>query len=218
MCNLYRHESNHDAIAKLVKQLKLDLHMSPTLGNYAPAYVGADQDGPILTPTEGGLELRMVRWGFPPAKAGSKKPITNIRNLESRWWRDVNREWLFKPEYRCLVPFDRFAEPVPGEGRKNAWFTTGETAYFAGFWRPWRGERLMPVEGKSRRQRIEATLDLFAFMTCEPNEVVKPIHPKAMPVVLVSADDCRAWLDGIDPRYLQRTLPSDKLEHLDAIA
>lgn len=91
-------------------------------------------------------------------------PITNIRNLGSRWWRNVNLQWLFEPEYRCLVPFDRFAEPVPGQGRTNAWFTTGTTAYFAGFWRPWKGERLMPVEGKSRCQRIKTELGLFAFM------------------------------------------------------
>ncbi|MEO9970110.1 MAG: SOS response-associated peptidase family protein [Hyphomonadaceae bacterium] len=212
MCNLYSHESNHQAISKFVEQLDLDLTMGSNLGNYAPGFVGADQDAPVLRPTGHGLELSMVRWGFPPAKAGSKKPITNIRNLESRWWRDVNRQWLFEPVYRCLIPFDRFADPVPGQGRKLAWFKPATTAYFAGVWRPWTGERLIPVEGKSRRQRVETQLDLFAFLTCEPNAIVEPIHPKAMPVILTKPDEAKDWLSGVDPKSLQRPLAEDKLE------
>jgi hypothetical protein len=33
----------------------------------------------------------------------------------------------------------------------------------------------------------ETTNDIFAFLTTEPNAIVAPIHPKAMPVILTSA-------------------------------
>ena len=37
--------------------------------------------------------------------------------------------------------------------------------------------------------------DAFAFLTCDPNPLVAPLHPKAMPVILQS-EDYDAWLDG----------------------
>ena len=154
-----------------------------------------------------------MRWGFPPAKAGSKTPITNIRNLDSRWWRDVNREWMMEPDYRCLVPFSRFAE-WDVKAKANAWFsTTTDQSFMAGVWRPWKGERLMPVGGQARRQRIEAELDLFAFLTTDPNSIVAPIHGKAMPVILTEPDECREWLcGGEDSLRLQRPLRDDQLK------
>jgi putative SOS response-associated peptidase YedK len=34
---------------------------------------------------------------------------------------------------------------------------------------------------------------VFAFLTCEPNPVVAPIHPKATPVLLAEEDEAK-WL------------------------
>lgn len=50
----------------------------------------------------------------------------------------------------------------------------------AGLWRPWSGERIKGEEGE---------FHLTAFCTTEANAVVKPIHPKPMPVIL-SHGDC----------------------------
>jgi putative SOS response-associated peptidase YedK len=33
----------------------------------------------------------------------------------------------------------------------------------------------------------------MAFLTCEPNAIVRPVHPKAMPVMLSPAD-FNTWL------------------------
>jgi putative SOS response-associated peptidase YedK len=83
-------------------------------------------------------------------------------------------EYLTKREYRCLVPFTAFAEPV----RDGTWFVVPghEVAYFAGVWRPWHGERLAEVQGKARRQRVMGDYELFAFFNTDANDVV-PADP-----------------------------------------
>jgi hypothetical protein len=37
---------------------------------------------------------------------------------------------------------------------------------------------------------------LRAFLTTEPNDVVGPIHPKAMPVILSYPEECDIWLSA----------------------
>jgi putative SOS response-associated peptidase YedK len=59
----------------------------------------------------------------------------------------------------------------------------------------------------------ETTNDLFAFLTTEPNAVVRPIHSKAMPVILTGREQIEAWLSAPNPEALklQRPLPDDAL-------
>ena len=87
----------------------------------------------------------------------------------------------------------------------------------AGIWRPWSGDtRLAPVEGKKNRQRVSAELNLFAFLTTEPNAIVAPIHPKAMPVVLTEIEECAEWLSGGEEGLsLQRPLTDGLLRLLE---
>jgi putative SOS response-associated peptidase YedK len=125
--------------------------------------------------------LDAMAWGVPLETAGKtpgttvKKNITNVLNLESPFWRAM----LVKPEQRCLVPFTAFAEPRPNAGREEVWFTVenAPSAAFAGIWRP------------------SLVGNVFAFLTCEPNPLVAPIHPKAMPVIL-HPEDYDRWLGG----------------------
>lgn len=129
----------------------------------------------------GHLVLDAMIWGVPNTMPG-KRPgttrtshVTNVRNLSSPFWKSM----LSKPEQRCLVPFSEFAEPKIGHGREECWFHVSETpiACFAGIWRP------------------SEVGNVFAFLTCEPNPLVKPIHPKAMPVIL-QPEDYQLWLTG----------------------
>jgi hypothetical protein len=54
---------------------------------------------------------------------------------------------------------------------------------------------------------------LFAFLTTESNEIVHPIHSKAMPALLTTADEWDTWLDGPVEQAiaLQRPLANDLL-------
>jgi putative SOS response-associated peptidase YedK len=54
----------------------------------------------------------MMHWGMPPPLRTGGPPVTNIRNMSAPHWRG----WL-KPENRCLVPFNSFAEYVPSRTR-----------------------------------------------------------------------------------------------------
>jgi putative SOS response-associated peptidase YedK len=66
-------------------------------------------------------------------------------------------------------------------------------AFFAGVWTRWTSVR--KVRGG------ETTNDLFAFLTTEPNAVVAPIHPKAMPVILTMPEEVETWLNTPAPRF-----------------
>ena len=215
MCNLYRHKISSAELTAFAEALQIPTGAGFAKGNFEPDYVGADADGPVLAVEDGELVMRTRRWGFPSWKDGGK-PITNIRNLDSSWWKGANGEYISKPEYRCLVPFDSFAEWDAAE-KGNAWFTIdADLPCFAGFWRPWHGERLKEIEGKKRRQREVDDWELFAFMTTEPNDTVAAIHPKAMPAIITTASEAKSWLAAEEGSLaLQRPLPDGMVSRME---
>lgn len=206
MCNLYHQTTTHD----LARQVFPDrpIRIDPSAGNLAPGEVYPDQMAPIITAEGDGLVLRRARWGLPSppqfhSKSGIDRGVTNVRNTGSPHW----RRWL-GPEHRCLVPVDRFAEPRPGKGAGNAWFSLKEDGpmFFAGIWVPqWTSMRKLK-DG-------ETTDDLFGFLTCEPNAEVAEIHPKAMPVILTENSELTNWMTATwsVSRQLQRSVNDDTL-------
>lgn len=57
---------------------------------------------------------------------------------------------------------------------------------------------------------------IFGFLTTNANEVVKPIHPKVMPVILTTQDEIETWLtaEWSQASHLQRPLSKTDLKLL----
>ncbi|WP_426017007.1 SOS response-associated peptidase [Brevundimonas sp. DWR2-3-1b1] len=234
MCNLYRQRSGPQAIIDIAKAMR------STVGNLAPGDVYPDYAAPIVrTAADGMRELALSRWGMPSSsraiyEAATKRAdklrakatefdfqdllknepdsgTTNVRNTASTHW----KRWL-EPSHRCLVPFTAFSEPGRDDAGKYrpVWFKLAgddpdPLAFFAGIHLPaWEGVR------KIKKGWEQA--DLFAFLTTDPSEPVKSVHPKAMPVILTKPDDIEAWMTApwSEASALQRALPDGALATL----
>ncbi|MDP9790768.1 putative SOS response-associated peptidase YedK [Agrobacterium tumefaciens] len=210
-----------------------------SLINLMPAYqMNPDQMGPIVRNTaDGKKQLVHARWDLPSPRfvlekaakakaeklAAKGKPFdleelirmeadrgtTNVRKLNFPHW----TRW-FGVEHRCLVPVTSFAEPDPASKQDggivpNAWFARDEAKslmFFAGIHVPqWQSVRKV-------RDGL-TTDDLYGFLTTDPNDLVKPIHDKAMPVLLLTKEETETWMRASweKPKGLARRLPNDAL-------
>jgi putative SOS response-associated peptidase YedK len=177
MCNLYAMTAPVSEMKKLFGPFEGDQANLPLFEEIYPG-----KPAPVLRRADAGLRLESMTWGFPGPASARGRPVTNVRNLASPFWRSA----LDRPDRRCIVPVTRFcewtADPDPVTKRKaKVWFgmqdAHPELFAFAGLWRPGEGG------------------PFFAFLTCEANATVGAVHPKAMPVMLRPADALK-WIDG----------------------
>ena len=187
MCNLYSMTATVDEMKKLFGPFQGDRSNLPAFDEIYPGKMA-----PVLRCGEGGgLTLEMATWGFPGPAAAKGRPITNVRNLSSPFWRSA----LERPDRRCIVPVSRFCEWTGEVGSKRkVWFGMAEhhepLFAFAGLWRPGEGGPFM------------------AFLTCDSNKLVGAVHPKAMPVMLRAAQT-KQWLDGTRADACALAIPFD---------
>lgn len=207
MCNLYNITTTRDAVIAFTKAFRDKAGWNQPSYDVYPGY-----QAPVVRVGEDGeREIARVNWGMPspPEVVKNYDPgVTNIRNLKSAHW----RRWL-GPTSRCVVPFTSFAEPdpankVPGGRTPNVWFAGAKDRplmFSAGFWTPWKGVR--------RVRDGEREYELFGFLTTPPNEIVAPIHERAMPVILTTPDEVDLWLTGAwdEVKHLMRPLPGNML-------
>src|ERR1700745_629326 len=197
MCNLYSITRSQEAMRRAFRVMRDLTGNLPILPAVFP-----DTMAPVVrTAPDGERELITMRWGFPPPPNLGSAPVTNVRNLKSPYWRG----WL-KAEWRCLVPATSFCEWTDSRPKVTHWFALDEARplfAFAGIWRLWTGER----KGESGEHR------LFAFLTTESNDVVHPIHAKAIPVLWTAEHEWDGWLEGSieEAIALQKPLASELL-------
>src|SRR5919109_5131214 len=161
----------------------------------------------------GRREAGRLRWGLLPGRWAERRsggPLINAR-VETLRHQGAFAE-SFR-ERRCLIPADGFYEwRRDDSGSHPFWISRadGELFAFAGIW------AMLPArEG-------EGELVSCAIVTCEPNELIRPLHDR-MPVVLMPDAEAR-WLEpGAEAKELASLLapaPEDLLvlrEVVDAV-
>jgi putative SOS response-associated peptidase YedK len=183
MCNRYRKTAKQ---AELAARYGVDA-IYPEDVTFPLPELFPDRDAWVIRQETGSSHLGTMTWGFPRKVPGKRidkvtgepmlldTKVTNVRNYTSPFWKSA----LANTDRRCLVPFTSFSEYGPGPTGKRPlfWFDVPSRPIvsFAGVWRP------------------TETGAVFAFLTTEPNPLVAPIHPKAMPVLLDEEDEDR-WL------------------------
>lgn len=177
-----------------------ETRITPLLGN-ALLEVFPKSYGPVIKLGEGGeLEWMKMRWGLPGPQSTGGAPVTNIRNIKSPHWRP-----LLGAQHRCLVPFTAFSEyeDASPKGKKQIrWFAPPDRGmlFFAGITSEYYGDY-----GTKKEPNV-GTHKLFSFLTTEANDLVRPVHAKAMPVVLSTVFECKQWLNA----------PADQIEAIQA--
>lgn len=139
-----------------------------------------------------------------------------IKTVEARWWCQFEGSRRFETKFpmfnarvetmhqrkvwpdllrrgqRCIFPVDSFYEwPIKGKGLPPVEiFVKGREPFaIAGLW--------------SRYFEGDATRYSFTSFTTEPNDFMKPLHEKAMPVILGSIEEQRLWLEDGDEAVLR---------------
>lgn len=194
MCNRARYrgepETLFGAANKLFSEPPRDNRFNPQeLRPKGRAYVIRERDG-----GERGWDV--MSWDVLGGQA--PYPMTNVRNLDLPQWRRLAE----KPENRCLIPLTEFAEFTPEKHdledgkpplKGEMWFSVTDQPVFAvaGFWQATAGG------------------NAFAMVTCKPNGLVAPIHPKAM-VTILKPVDWDIWLRGNYDDVLALQKPYDE--------
>lgn len=187
MCNLYSMTRSRDEVRRWFCVSDNRAAAFEPLDAIFPGY-----SAPIVRlAADGERELAVLSWGFVLLQEGrAPKRVTNVRDdkiLTSSFWKASFQE------RRCLVPASSYCEP---NGEKPAvwhWFAiTGDHSRplfaFPGIWRTYTG----PL----KKDGVSVTLDVFAFMTTEPNALTVSINHERMPVLLSTDEQFETWLKG----------------------
>jgi putative SOS response-associated peptidase YedK len=82
--------------------------------------------------------------------------------------------------------------PNPETKKKDVvWFALNEDRplfAFAGIWTTFNGDR------GTKSKPIPGPHQVYGFLTTSPNDIVAPIHPKAMPVILTTDEERDVWM------------------------
>lgn len=193
MCNRARFRGEPETLFGAVNQLFCE---PPRDNRFNPQELRPKSRAYVIRERDGGRRgWDVMTWDVLAGQASW--PMTNVRQLHLPQWRKLAE----KPENRCLIPLTEFAEFTPdkhdlGDGKPplkgEMWFSVTDQPVFAvaGFWQSSR-------DGGA-----------FAMVTCDANELVAPIHPKAM-ITILKPEDHDRWLRGSYEDILALQRPYD---------
>ena len=178
MCGRFSASKPDDILREFVPLTKV-FNLAPRY-NIAPSQMVA---AVRLNPA-GDEEFVMLKWGLIPHWAADPKIAWSLINARCE---TVRAKPAFREAFKrrhCLVLADGFFEWAKEGNQKQPYhfrLNEGEPFAFAGLWEVWKNAAGELVE-------------TCTIITCEANEIVKPIHGR-MPVILTE-DAHRLWLDA----------------------
>ena len=199
MCNLSSLTKGQAAIRDLARARRDSTGNLPPLPGIFP-----DQMAPVVrTARDGERELAMMRWGL---SAGG----------QARRAADHQRA---QPRKRLLARLAQAGVPLRRAGDellrvRRAPFQAADLVRARGGQAALRLRRRVATLDRHAGHQGRAEHLLYAFLTTDANADVAPVHPKAMPVLLRTAEEIGRWLTAPteDALELQRPLPDGTLE------
>jgi putative SOS response-associated peptidase YedK len=196
MCNRARMDREPETLWQSATQLFTE---RPRDNRLDPRELRPGSRNYIIREQDGERAWDVMIWDVLGGQA--KWKMTNVRRLGLPQWRKLAE----RPENRCIGPLTEFCEFTPekvdlSDGKPplkgEMWFQVTDQPVFsvAGFWQ-------RTKEGNG-----------FTMVTCDPNELVAPIHPKAM-ITILEPGDVDTWLRGSydDVVALQRPYDAGKM-------
>ncbi|KQM21691.1 hypothetical protein ASE73_15020 [Sphingomonas sp. Leaf24] len=179
MCNRARFDGEPTTLFGSAKKLFTE---RPRDNRFDPKELRPKGRAYVIREQDGERAWDVMAWDVLGGQAAW--PMTNVRNLALPQWRKL----ASNSANRCLVPLTEFCEWTPdkhdlGDGKPplkgEMWFRVTDQPVFAvaGFWQA-------TAQGNG-----------FTMVTCDANELVAPIHPKAM-ITILRPEECDTWLQG----------------------
>jgi len=170
-------------------------HVRVDTNTYKPRYNCAPSQKLAVISNKKPDELSFYRWGLIPFWAKDKSIGNKMINAKAE---TIDQKASFKNSFkrkRCLVLSDGFYEWKKISSKEKVPYrivmNDGSPFAMAGIWDSWKDE-----SGE--------TIDSFAIITTEPNELMKKIHNR-MPVILKPGNE-REWLEEQNPETLKALL------------
>ena len=150
--------------------------------NIAPTHMA-----PVIV-NRGEVALKDMRWGLIPFWAKDEEIGNRMINARAETVKEKPSFRNSLKRKRCLVLADFFYEwqKIPGSTRKQPMcihLKDQEPFVFAGLWGTW----------KKCEDAEEKEVESYTIITCEPNDLMRPIHNR-MPVIL-KPENYDQWLD-----------------------
>ncbi len=153
-----------------------------------PAYnICPTQIQPVIARSDGGIEMKGLRWGLVPAWANDLKIGAHAINARQETAQEKPMFRAALKKRRALIPATGYFEWTGDAGHKQPYFIyppDHRLLLFAGLWEAWKDKNAPEAQW----------VKTFTILTGEPGKISGDVHDR-QPVIL-PASMWEAWLDG----------------------